>query len=417
VEVGTDGGDINAGVLIPAYYPTRLRYRFGVTDNSVQEVELAGGSYYYAETPPVEETWAGNGVLTSFVTSENARAHRQGGAGGTTFTRVFGVIVNGVLQVEGVDYTQSVPGGPNSVAPALVTITFTTPPPNGAQIRAVYFTEVLKSYPQAVNADAILKPGAVRGRNIVVLVGTRGSNEVQTVTITSATGGTYTLSFLGAVTVNIAYDATAATVQTALEALATVGTGNVLVTGDPGGPYTVTFVGALGGANQPLMVADITNLTGAGAAVNIVETTAGGAGGNRRRLAGVQTFELEATVEGEVEREMGNEHITGRSITGTDTTGTLGIRPKDKDAFFQLLSDVTGVSRSEVFGYFNQNTVPVEIQIRNPKNPGSILKTIYVPDGLYQPPGTPARVNAATDFSVRFDSNSGTFREYKGARP
>jgi hypothetical protein len=311
-NVGSAGGNINAGLLIPGYYPTRLRYRFGVTDNATQEVELAGGSYYYAETPPVEEVAAGDGVQTDFVTSEAARAHRIGGGTGTTFTRVFGVLVNGVLQVEGVDYTQDI-GAADTGQAIATTIAFATPPPNAAQVRFVYFTEVAKAYPQAVNADATVKPGAVRGRNIEILVGTRGVNQA--------------------------------------------------------------------------------------------------------RLPGVQTMEFEATVEGEVEREMGNDQPTGRTINGTDASGTITFRPKDKDAFFAALSRVTGVDRDEVFGYFNQHTEPVEVRIQNPKNPGEILKTIYVPDGLVQPPGTPARVNAATDFSLRFDSQNGTFSEFKGARP
>jgi hypothetical protein len=38
-----------------------------------------------------------------------------------------------------------------------------------------------------------------------------------------------------------------------------------------------------------------------------------------------------------------------------------------------------------------------------------------VDDALFQPPGTPARVNAPTDFALRFDSQNGVFREVKGA--
>jgi hypothetical protein len=51
----------------------------------------------------------------------------------------------------------------------------------------------------------------------------------------------------------------------------------------------------------------------------------------------VQTFELEATVDSEVEREMGNEEPVGRTINGTDCTGTMTVRSKDADAFLALL--------------------------------------------------------------------------------
>lgn len=413
-NVGTAGGNIAAGLLVPGYYPTRLRYRFGVTDNSVQEVELAGGSYYYALTAPVEEIAEGDGSEDTFATSESARALRLGGPSGTTFQRIFGVLVDGVLQVRGVDYeeTTAAVGAASGVA----SVVFADPPANDAQIRFTYFTETAKAYPQAVNADATVKPGAVRGRNIVVLVGDRGSNEVQSLTI-DATGGDYTASFGGDTTTAIAENATAGAVQAALEALPSIGSGNVVVTGSAGGPYSITFVGTLGGANQAQITTNATGLTGGASTAVVATVTPGGVGGNQVRLPGIQTFELEATVEGEVERELGNAEITGRSINGTDVTGTLGIRPKDISAFFRMLSIITGRDEDEVFDYFNQESVPVEVQIQNPKNPGQILKTIYMEDGQFQPPGTPARVNAPTDFSVTYNSVNGTFSEFKGARP
>jgi hypothetical protein len=412
-NVGSVGGNIGAGLIVPAFYPTRLRYRFGVTDNAVQEVELSGGSYYYAKTAPVEETSAGDGVQVAFASSESARALRLGGSTGTTFQYVFGVLVDGVLQVKDVDYVESNAGvaGASGVA----TITFTEAPANGAQVRFTYFTETAKAYPQAVNADATLKPGAVRGRNIRVLVGTRGTNEEQTVTI-DASGGTFTATFNGQTTAATAYNAAASVFQTNLEALSTIGPGNVLVT-KVGSVFHVEFVGTLAGSNQPALTTNPASLTGGASTAVVATATPGGTGGNQARLPGIQTFELEATIDGEVEREMGNDQITGRVVNGTDTTGTVTVRPKDKDAFFAFLSQVTGVDTDEVFGYFNLNSVPVEIQILNPKNPGQVLKTIYMSDGQFQPPGTPARVNSPTDFAVQFNSVNGTFSEFKGARP
>jgi hypothetical protein len=419
-NVGSAGGNISAGLLIPGYYPTRIRYRFGVTDNSTQEVELSGGSYYYAKAAPVEEIAAGDGIQTAFATSESARALRVGGAGGTSFRRVFGVIVNGVLQVKDEDYTETIVAADTGQS-AVVTITFNTPPANLAQVRLAYFTETAKAYPQAVNADATVKPGAVRGRNVVIFVGTRGVNEVQSLTV-DATGGNYTLGFNGYNTANLTPASTAAAVQAALEALPSIGAGNITVTGGPGGagggtPYVITFVGALGGTNVSAITSTNVSLAGGASTAVVTTTTPGGTGGNRVRLPGVQTFELEATVEGEVEREMGNEEITGRSVNGTDATGTVTFRPKDIDGFFTLLSTVTGVGTNEVYGYFNDHSVPVEIQIRNPKNPAQILKTIYMSDGQFQPPGTPARVNSPTDFATAFNSVNGTYSEFKGARP
>lgn len=105
-------------------------------------------------------------------------------------------------------------------------------------------------------------------------------NEVQTITITGTpTGGTFTLTFKGQTTAPIAYNASAATVDTAFELLSTVGAGGVTTGGGagPATPWTLTFTGALAGANQPLVTANGAALTGGTApTITVVQTTEGG---------------------------------------------------------------------------------------------------------------------------------------------
>jgi hypothetical protein len=105
-------------------------------------------------------------------------------------------------------------------------------------------------------------------------------NEVQTVTITgSPTGGTFKLGLDGSVTSDIAPDATASAVGSALVALPTIGTGNVAVTGSAGGPYTVTFQGALANRGHSLLTKDSLLLTG-GTTPNIsIDYTTSGSDG------------------------------------------------------------------------------------------------------------------------------------------
>lgn len=77
------------------------------------------------------------------------------------------------------------------------------------------------------------------------------TSEVQTITPTGTpTGGTFTVTYQGQTTGNIAYDASAATVELAVEALSTVGSGNCTISGSAGGPWTATFSGTL--ANRPV---------------------------------------------------------------------------------------------------------------------------------------------------------------------
>jgi hypothetical protein len=99
----------------------------------------------------------------------------------------------------------------------------------------------------------------------------------QTVTVTAATGGHFTLSLGAETTVNLAYNAAAADVQAALEALVAVGAGNVAVTGSAGGPWTVEFKGALAGQPVATIVATDVDLAGTGHAVAVAVAQAGGA--------------------------------------------------------------------------------------------------------------------------------------------
>jgi hypothetical protein len=104
-----------------------------------------------------------------------------------------------------------------------------------------------------------------------------GVDEEQTVTVTDATDGTFTLTYSGQTTGNIAYNAAAADVATALKALSNIGDSDVSVSGDAGGPWTVSFVGTLAYTNVAEMTADGTNLVGTGAAVAVATTVVGSA--------------------------------------------------------------------------------------------------------------------------------------------
>jgi hypothetical protein len=301
-------GVVDHGHLVPGFYPTRISYSFGVTAAAEEVVELSGGSYYYAAGAPVEQEEVGDGSTVAFATDDAAIPYRRGGAEGSTFKSIFGIIVDGQIQIEGVDYTQTDTGA----GPAVQTVTFTVAPANGAKIRFAYFSNVDKAFPQAVHASTVVKPAEVRGRNICIFLGS---------------------------------------------------------------------------------------------------------GGSRQKVGSVQQFTLEATVNGDFEREFCNEETIGYTINGRDTTGTMTVRSKDRAAFLALASKVTGVPASEVIGWLNTHSIPLECQIQNPKNPGQILKTLYVPDAIFQTPGTPAQVNQPTDFAFTWGAKNGTYSAFKGAKP
>jgi hypothetical protein len=104
------------------------------------------------------------------------------------------------------------------------------------------------------------------------------ANEVQQIAITgTATAGTFTLSYAGSTTAAIAFNATAATVQAAVQALASVGAGNVVCTGGPlpATPVVVTFTGALGALPLNLLSLGTNSLTGTAPAPAFTRVSAG----------------------------------------------------------------------------------------------------------------------------------------------
>lgn len=99
------------------------------------------------------------------------------------------------------------------------------------------------------------------------LIGAGGTNQIQTETFDAGVdGGTRTLRLFGYTTAPIAWNASAATIKTAiLLAVPVLLTADITVAGT--GPYTYTFTGAYAGSNSiPLIVVDPALLTDGGVA-------------------------------------------------------------------------------------------------------------------------------------------------------
>lgn len=104
--------------------------------------------------------------------------------------------------------------------------------------------------------------------------------EEQTIVISGTpTGGTYTVTFDGKTSGNIAYNANQATVQAALRAIAGLELVTVVTTGSvPDYTHTVTMTGvagAMGAASAPQMTSSAASLTGGAPAINHATTVAG----------------------------------------------------------------------------------------------------------------------------------------------
>jgi len=302
----SSGGNILAGHIVPGYFPTRLTYKYGVKDNASETLDLQGSTFYYNQSPPVEDYFTGTGSQVTFSTTDNAVPYREYGAGGTTFRSVFGVIVAGNLMTKNIDYTTTPTNGTTGIA----SVTFNVAPAAGATVKFCYFTTSTRAYPTSLNAAAVVKPAAVRGRNICVFLGS---------------------------------------------------------------------------------------------------------GSSRAQVGGVQSATVEYSVKGQVERELCTYDITGYTVLQTDVTGSVVVRAHSIAQLYQVLTETTGLSLgAEVAGWLNINPTPMSIKIQNPRVPAQILKTIYVSDCLFDMPDPSVKVNTAMDFTLNFESQTGTMSVYKG---
>lgn len=140
----------------------------------------------------------------------------------------------------------------------------------------------------------ILQPGTVLAKitvgpdtGKVGVFQAAGTSEVQTLTPTTVTAGTFTLAFNGQTTAPIAFNATNPQIQAALEALNNIAPGDIVVAGGPltAAAVTVTFFGNLIGDVAQLVV----NNAGLTGTIAVTTTTPGvaGAADGRQTLANI----------------------------------------------------------------------------------------------------------------------------------
>lgn len=140
----------------------------------------------------------------------------------------------------------------------------------------------------------------------------------------TATGGTFTITFKGQTTAAIAYNANAAAVQAALEALTSVDPGDVTAGGGAlaTSPVELTFGGAYAGIKVGGVTVNGGSLTGPGAAVVISDTTVGAPAGTTEWLANINQVEAKITVDRMEVRRSGTRR-TGYKRGAISGDGTI----------------------------------------------------------------------------------------------
>jgi len=186
------------------------------------------------------------------------------------------------------------------------------------------------------------------GASIILKAGS-GTKEAQTVTTSATSGdtsGQFKLSFGGQTTASIAWNANAAAVQTALNALSTVGTATIAASAKASGGYvwTVTFDGSTNAGDVAALscvkVGTGSTLGGSGAACLITETTKGVLAGKFRvgtdRLV-VDARTGDTVVQGKL--DVKGDLVLNKNIIGSTNSRRFRLFDGKATADLELLSE------------------------------------------------------------------------------
>lgn len=170
-------------------------------------------------------------------------------------------------------------------------------------------------------------------------------SEVQSIGVVGATAGTFTLSFEGQTTGPLAFNATNGQVQTALQALPSIGAGGATVTGGPANTtlFTVTFAGAR--ANDQVGQITVNNAGLTGGTITATTTTQGSNGGGAPATVlnggtAVASAEgvalLEDALAGALAGAPGCIHMTRRALTRIAAASGGGLFRREGDLILTL---------------------------------------------------------------------------------
>ena len=131
------------------------------------------------------------------------------------------------------------------------------------------------------------------------------------------------------------------------------------------------------------------------------------------RLTGVQSAEVNWSVQLEMDEEFGNRHYVGMDYNTPDVAGTIGVKAFDPADLWDKISQITGKPVTEVIGPDSSVPLPLEVRIHHPDT-GARIKTLYVPDARFKVPGLQGRIQTKIETSLAFTSDQGILGVFNG---
>lgn len=409
----TPYGDFTAvrGVAVPGLALESASYRYGMQENAGETFTLNGDSIYYIPGTPWQDIAAGDGTEVEFLFEHGpALIYREGGK----VLYALSVSIDGVrlTQIPRSGLAQATTLGDDQVYADSSTagdgIEFAVAPAVDAQISIIYGSAEDADYTQhgvtpfgsgtanLVHQSVAVKPAAIRGKDI----------DVYFATAVSVGGGV----------TNKALTSNVATLTTASPHGLLVG--ETVTVDDVDAVFDGTYVIAT--------VPTSTTLTYAKTAANVASTAATGTVGKpiEVRWPDVQSATVDWRITLEEDYEFGNARAVSREPTDVPAvTGSVELRPRSVDAFFNRLRQLTGVTSGEVIGPQSSVAGALRIELRNPESGGAssvargaVLKTHYIPDARFVIPGYSGQVQQKLNVTMNFESDGGVLETFKGAR-
>lgn len=142
------------------------------------------------------------------------------------------------------------------------------------------------------------------------------------------------------------------------------------------------------------------------------------------RWPDVQSFTLDWRVTLESDYEFGNPVAVAREYTDVpDVSGSIEVRPRSVEAFFNRLQQITGVPAAEIIGPQSSIVGALRVEVRNPDSGGSpsvpagtVLKTHYLPDARFTIPGYEGRVQSKMSSTLAMTTDTGIHQVFNGPR-
>lgn len=139
------------------------------------------------------------------------------------------------------------------------------------------------------------------------------------------------------------------------------------------------------------------------------------------RLSGVQSMDLTWQAQGfDANNEFGNPNTVSLDYVVPAVNGTITTRPDGVTTMTSQLDQLLGISTStDVIGMLSSSAVPLLIVLTVPNGvagmtAGTPLKTLYIPDAIFDPPDFTARAAGKIELPFKFYSNTGVMYTYNG---